>query len=76
MPLHLLRQFGIGGHCVPHRGLPLGRQLAVREGGDLFGRHAAAHASSPSICIRASRPLTSRELSVPTGQPTISAASL
>ncbi|GGD39617.1 hypothetical protein GCM10010989_12220 [Croceicoccus pelagius] len=49
--------------------------LAVGESSEFLFRRGHAVFSS-SIAISASRPRTSRELSVPTGQPTISAASL
>ena len=49
-------------------------ELAVGEGREFLARHA--HTPSPSQASKASRPRTSRELRVPTGQPTIPAASL
>ena len=66
--------FAVGGE----RGFDLERarprQLAIGESGQFVA--ADGHADSPSIANNASRPRTSRELSVPTGQPAISAASL
>ena len=51
-----------------------GTYRVTTEGGDVFTGNR--HDASPNSAIKASRPLTSRELSVPTGHPTISAASL
>src|SRR6185503_21180487 len=65
---------GIGGNGGGNFGSLLALKLAIGKRGDLFA--SRDHAGSPSFASSASRPLTSRELSVPTGQPTISAASL
>jgi len=72
--LHLPRKCRIGGDRGSNAGFVSARQLAIGKGREFFRRHT--HASSPSSSISASRPRTSRELSVPTGQPTTSAASL
>ena len=74
LPCHLLRQFGIGLNRSGDLRLVFARQFAIGKRGDVFGGNR--HDASPSIAISASRPRTRRELSVPTGQPTISAASL
>ncbi len=71
---HLSSQGRVGSDSGLHRLALVARELAVGIGRYLFG--CGDHAASPIICISASRPRTSRELSVPTGQPTISAASL
>ena len=49
-------------------------ELVIGIGCQHLGRYA--HAASPSRASSASRPRTSRELRVPTGQPMIPAASL
>ena len=69
----LLRQLGVALDRFLDLQRSFGSQFAIGIGGDIFARDG--HAFSPSSVSSASRPRTSRELSVPTGQPTISAAS-
>ena len=74
MGADLRREFGVGLDGRRDRGAPRVVQFAVGERGELFA--GGLHAASPRWLISASRPRTRRELSVPTGQPTIAAASL
>src|SRR3546814_10941995 len=72
MRLDLAREFGVGGNGGGNARPCIALDLAVGKSRDFF--RSDRHDSVPSSAIKASRPRTRRELSVPTGQPTIRAA--